>query len=97
MTERILFSAEHKRLSDGGRIVRTNLTTDQSTDLYTQNEWIYDMAILNEHLLILERYGGIKAVPKDANGNVASQQVNTNGLENCSDYYSIHVVGTEGE
>ena len=90
MTERILFSAENAK--GGGRIVRTNLTTDQSTYLKTPNDLIYDMAILNEHLLFVERYRGIKAVPKDANGNVASQQINTTGLEKCKEYFSIHVV-----
>ena len=93
MTERTLFSAEHKL--SGGRIVRTNLTTGQSTDVYNQGIWVYDMAILAENLLFVEYSNGVKAVPKDASGLVAAQQVITTGLDECQYYYSIHVA--EGE
>ena len=94
MTERTLFSAEDST-SSSGRIVRTHLTTGRSTDVYDQSNRIFDMAILNENLLFLELNNGVKAVPKDANGSVVAQQVNTTGLETCREYYSIHVA--EGE
>ena len=93
MTERTLFSADHK--SSGGRIVRTHLTTNKSTDVYNQGIFITDMAILAENVLFVERDNGVKAVPKDASGPVAAQQVTTTGLDECVKYNSIHVA--EGE
>ena len=53
------------------------------------------MAILAENLLFVEEFNGVKAVPKDASGPVAAQQVITTGLNECQYYYSIHVA--EGE
>ena len=93
MTERTLFSAEYK--SSGGRIVRTHLTTKQSTDVYNQGSNVLDMAILAENLLFVELFSGVKAVPKDASGPVAAQKVITTGLNECNRYFSIHVA--EGE
>ena len=72
--------------------MRTDLTTDQSTDLYNQTkDNIQDMAILNENLLFLGKNSGINSLPKNANSTVAAEQVITTGLENCSLYTSIHV------
>ena len=93
MAERTLFSAQYT--NSGGRIVRTNLKTNQTTDLYNQGIFIQDMAILNENLLFVESNNGIKTVPKDSNGYTAAHQVNTTGLDVCNKYYSIHVAKGE--
>ena len=73
--------------------MRKNLETDQVTIIHNKGERIYDIAILNEKVLFVERYfKGIKSVPKDASGPVASQEVDTTGLDGCFQFHSIHVV-----
>ena len=94
MTERTLFSAEYT-IGYGGRIVRTHLSTGQSSVVYKHATDVHDMAILGENLLFLESDNGVKALPKNASGLAGAQQVTTTGLNECSKYYSIHVA--EGE
>ena len=87
-TERTLFVSES---SSQRRIVRKHLETNNQTIL-TYGNVVYDIDIMNDKLLIVEKIDGLRAVSKDASGPVDSQEVNTTGLELCSTYHSIHVV-----
>ena len=71
--------------------MRKHLATGELTDVHNEGEYIFDMAVLNDKLLIIDR-DGMKSVPKDASDPVASQRVETTGLDMCTTLMSIHVV-----
>ena len=84
----MLYAAEERT----GRIVRKDLKTGTISELNIERAQIYDIAILNNDLLILEHRRGLEYLPKSANGSVASKQACTTGLEKCSQFWSVHVV-----
>ena len=96
-TEGTLFVAEYDdEFVDGAdvpsRIIRRNLRTGQTTDLFSRGYVIYNIALLDNNLLFLEFEYGIKAVSRYASGPVsAAQEVATTGLESCGGFLGLHV------
>ena len=93
-TDGTLFVAEYNvdGVSLPSRIIRKNLRTGQTTDLFSTGDSIYDIALLGDNLLFLEFHNGIKAVSRYASGPVSNAQVvATTGLESCSAFMGLHV------
>ena len=93
-TEGTLFVAEYNvdGVSLPSRIIRRNLRTGQTTDLFSTGDSIYNIALLDNNLLFLEFHNGIKAVSRYATGPVsAAQEVSTTGLESCGAFMGLHV------
>ena len=89
----MLFVAEYTFNSDyTGVIVRRNLQTGQTTELYNKGGNIYGMAILDNKLLFAEFHKGIKSVPRDASGpGDAEELAITGSLESCGAYLGVYV------
>ena len=98
VAEKTLFVAEYTFNSDyTGVIVRRNLETGQTTELYNKGGNIYGMAILDDKLLFAEFHDGIKSLPRDSSGpGDAVDLAITGSLESCSAFLGVYVAeGTD--
>ena len=83
-----MYVAESSSLK--ARFVKKDLETGDITELSSQGDKVRGIAVMKENLLFVEVQNGLKTFP--LNGPGIPQQVNTTGLEGCTQFNSLHVV-----
>ncbi|XP_072023105.1 uncharacterized protein [Amphiura filiformis] len=84
-SHRILYAGSGS--SSSGRIVKYNLDNNEQVDIYNAGAYIYDVTLLGDYIIFVERNNGIKAIHKNGGALIP---LSITGLQDCTEFWSIH-------